>query len=219
MCGIAGAIGYIDDGVIEAVGRAHGALRHRGPDAEGTWQDVLEGRGAALAHRRLAIIDLSADGAQPMHDKASGLSIVFNGGIAQFSGAPQRARVTRVSVSDPHRHGSVAQGPRGVGRPGSGAAPGHVRLRPVGYEQTAGLIGTGSAGIKRLYTQSVVERFCLRPRCGLCSLQAWSHASSTQPASTPISGTASWSGPQTIIRGLRLLPPGSTLALAETGER
>lgn len=85
MCGIAGAIGCVDEGVIEAVGRAHGALDHRGPDAEGTWQDVEAQRGTAMAHRRLAIIDLSADGEQPMHDPESGLSIVFNGEIYNFA--------------------------------------------------------------------------------------------------------------------------------------
>ena len=85
MCGIAGAIGCVDEGVIEAVGRAHAALDHRGPDAEGTWQDVEAQRGTAMAHRRLAIIDLSADGEQPMHDPQSGLSIVFNGEIYNFA--------------------------------------------------------------------------------------------------------------------------------------
>ncbi len=84
MCGIAGAVGAIDGRVTEAVGRAHDALQHRGPDAEGRWSDVREGRGAALAHRRLAIIDLSPDGAQPMRDEVSGNVIVFNGEVYNF---------------------------------------------------------------------------------------------------------------------------------------
>jgi asparagine synthase (glutamine-hydrolysing) len=84
MCGIAGAIGFVDNGVIEAVGRAHATLVHRGPDAEGSWHDVHDERGVALAHRRLAIIDLSADGAQPMHDPDTGNVIVFNGEIYNF---------------------------------------------------------------------------------------------------------------------------------------
>lgn len=84
MCGIAGAIGLVDAGAIEAVGRAHAALVHRGPDDEGTWHDVRDARGVALAHRRLAIIDLSADGAQPMHDPNTGNVIVYNGEIYNF---------------------------------------------------------------------------------------------------------------------------------------
>jgi len=84
MCGIAGAIGRLDADVIDAVDRAHAALVHRGPDGEGRWHDVRDERGVALAHRRLAIIDLSADGAQPMHDTATGNVIVFNGEIYNF---------------------------------------------------------------------------------------------------------------------------------------
>ena len=84
MCGIVGAIGLVDAAVIEAVGRAHAALVHRGPDADGMWDDVRDGRGVVLAHRRLAIIDLSADGAQPMHDPDTGNVIVFNGEIYNF---------------------------------------------------------------------------------------------------------------------------------------
>lgn len=85
MCGIAGAIGAIDQRVTDAIGRAHEALRHRGPDAEGRWADVREGRGVALAHRRLAIIDLSPGGAQPMRDEAVGNVIVFNGEVYNFA--------------------------------------------------------------------------------------------------------------------------------------
>src|SRR4051794_7637800 len=55
----------------------HGALAPRGPDGEGTWLDGAAG----LVHRRLAIIDLSALGAQPMRDAALGLVVVFNGCI------------------------------------------------------------------------------------------------------------------------------------------
>jgi len=84
MCGIAGAIGFVDASVIDAVGLAHAALVHRGPDDEGRWHDVRDERGVALAHRRLAIIDLSADGAQPMHDAKTGNVIVFNGEIYNF---------------------------------------------------------------------------------------------------------------------------------------
>ena len=61
MCGIAGWFGQRAAGDATAL---LAALRHRGPDGEGMWHDE-EGR-AALVHTRLAILDLSDGGAQPM---------------------------------------------------------------------------------------------------------------------------------------------------------
>ncbi len=84
MCGIAGAVGPITDRVLDAVSRAHDALQHRGPDAAGQWHHAPDGNGVALAHRRLAIIDLSADGAQPMRHAPTGNAIAFNGEIYNY---------------------------------------------------------------------------------------------------------------------------------------
>jgi asparagine synthase (glutamine-hydrolysing) len=52
------------------------------PDGEGLWQD--SDRRVALGHRRLAILDLSEAGAQPMHDPETGNVLVFNGEIYNF---------------------------------------------------------------------------------------------------------------------------------------
>ena len=72
MCGIAGEIRLDRPPDEVAVRRMSDALRHRGPDAEGFHRDGP----AALAHRRLSILDLSG-GAQPM--VRDGCAIVFNG--------------------------------------------------------------------------------------------------------------------------------------------
>ncbi|NQV47410.1 MAG: asparagine synthetase B, partial [Rhodospirillaceae bacterium] len=52
---------------------------HRGPDGQGTWSEP-DGR-VGLAHRRLAIVDLSEKAAQPMLDSAETVCITFNGEI------------------------------------------------------------------------------------------------------------------------------------------
>jgi len=82
MCGIAGIIS--SDQTInynELLGRMAKSIAHRGPDGEGFW--VNERRTAGLAHRRLAIIDLSQAAAQPMHF-ASRYTITYNGEIYNY---------------------------------------------------------------------------------------------------------------------------------------
>ncbi len=82
MCGIAGMIrsGSARSDDAEIVGRVLAAESHRGPDGEGLWQ----GSGAVLGHRRLAIIDLSDAGLQPMTSEDGSLRITFNGEIYNF---------------------------------------------------------------------------------------------------------------------------------------
>jgi asparagine synthase (glutamine-hydrolysing) len=86
MCGIAGIIGRVDDANRAALARISAAMRHRGPDGEGAWESPADanGRGVLLAHRRLAILDLSPAGAQPMVDPVTGHVIAFNGEIYNY---------------------------------------------------------------------------------------------------------------------------------------
>jgi asparagine synthase (glutamine-hydrolysing) len=86
MCGIAGIIGRIGERNRAALQRMSDAMFHRGPDGQGTWESAPDRRGfgALLGHRRLAILDLSSAGAQPMVDPVSGQVIVYNGEIYNF---------------------------------------------------------------------------------------------------------------------------------------
>jgi asparagine synthase (glutamine-hydrolysing) len=86
MCGIAGIIGRLDEPNRAALALMSAAIVHRGPDASGTWSSEPDDRGwgALLAHRRLAILDLSPAGAQPMVDRVTGHVIAFNGEIYNF---------------------------------------------------------------------------------------------------------------------------------------
>ena len=79
MCGIAGFVGDFAPSLLE---RMNSIQAHRGPDGSGVFYDPAAGVG--LAHRRLAIIDLSESGSQPMWDETKGLCIVFNGEIFNF---------------------------------------------------------------------------------------------------------------------------------------
>lgn len=85
MCGI---LGLIHPGFDEATTRRFQAglyaLAHRGPDAQGIWQSGEGGPAALLGHRRLSILDLSPQGAQPMHSPDGRFHLVFNGEIYNF---------------------------------------------------------------------------------------------------------------------------------------
>lgn len=80
MCGIAGllsrGVGADHQAAIVAMTNA---IRHRGPDSGGYWHD--QDRGISLGMRRLAVVDLSPAGAQPMQSESGRFVIVFNGEI------------------------------------------------------------------------------------------------------------------------------------------
>jgi asparagine synthase (glutamine-hydrolysing) len=84
MCGIVAIIAYGRDNRVsrEELSRIRERMHSRGPDGSGSWfsQDDRVG----LGHRRLAIIDLSEAGAQPMSCSESGLTITFNGEIYNY---------------------------------------------------------------------------------------------------------------------------------------
>lgn len=86
MCGIAGILDASRDfspaAVLAAGHRMAASLRHRGPDSGGVLVDPA--LGVMLAHRRLAIVDLTAAGAQPMLSRSGRTAIVFNGEIYNF---------------------------------------------------------------------------------------------------------------------------------------
>ena len=89
MCGIVGFQGSFDAGLLQ---RMTQAVAHRGPDGEGmAVLTVPDQPPTGLGHRRLAIIDLSAAGRQPMTalpdaggGMQSGLTLVFNGEIYNY---------------------------------------------------------------------------------------------------------------------------------------
>lgn len=79
MCGIAGELRshpLAQQEHLHAMGRA---IAHRGPDAADVWTDTAAGIG--LVHRRLAIVDLTPAGQQPMRSASGRFVMVFNGEV------------------------------------------------------------------------------------------------------------------------------------------
>ena len=84
MCGICGIISLTNQpltaSILQKLGRMNDALAHRGPDDAGIWHNET----VALGHRRLAIMDLSVAGHQPMLSPDNQTIIVFNGEIYNY---------------------------------------------------------------------------------------------------------------------------------------
>ncbi|MBX6393565.1 MAG: asparagine synthetase B, partial [Burkholderiales bacterium] len=118
MCGLTGFWqpgGCAHDEAAETARRMADALVHRGPDDAGVWVDASAG--LALGHRRLAILDLSPAGHQPMVSDSGRYVIAFNGEIynhrelrAALEGVP---KVTPASADGVRRACGASGGWRG----------------------------------------------------------------------------------------------------------
>ena len=200
-----------------ALERMHAALAPRGPDGDGIW---LDGR-AGMVHRRLAIIDLSELGAQPMRDEALGLAIVFNGCI--YNHHELRAELTALghafrSTSDTEviMRGWVEWGEGVLDR-----LAGMFAFALLEIESGRCVLVRDRLGIKPLYLAEL-------PGGGL-------RAASTLPALVAAGGVdtdvdpvalhhyLSWHSvvpaPRTILKGVRKLAPATILVVEPDGTR
>jgi len=102
MCGICGAIGAKPETLVPAVRRMMRAMPHRGPDDEGFEQmpmgPAAGGMVAAFGFRRLAILDLSMAGHQPMISPFTDDCLIFNGEIYNYRAIRDRLAAERVQV-------------------------------------------------------------------------------------------------------------------------
>lgn len=98
MCGIAGYVagrGALSREQIKAVCSMTSSLKHRGPDAGDTWNDAV----AVFGHRRLAVVDLSSAGAQPMQSSSGRYVICYNGEIYNHADLRQELVASGVQFS------------------------------------------------------------------------------------------------------------------------
>lgn len=221
MCGIAGLYRPAADLTAEelesSVGRMAAALRHRGPDAGGTWIDPAAGVG--FGHRRLSIIDLSPNGSQPMVSQSGRFVIVFNGEIYNF---------------EELRPELLARGHRFRGR-----ADTEVLLTAIeewgletALQRTAGMFALGlwdradrvlylardRIGEKPLYYGWLGGTFVFGSELkALRALEKW-QATIDQAALTLLLRYNYIPAPYSIYRGIRKLEPGTIFAVPTTSE-
>ena len=226
MCGIAGIIGRLDDSNRLALEKMNKAMIHRGPDAGGMWFSTPDERGwgALLGHRRLAILDLSTAGDQPMIDPVTGHAIVFNGEIYNFADLRRRLEAEGQQFRST---GDTAVMLRALGLHGSSAVAwlrGMYAFACWDPRQRRLLLARDALGIKPLYLARSSDAaagwtvaFASELRALLASgLLGTPHLDPQAVASGVWNGFIA--GPATVVRGVELLLPGRLLEVDGTGK-
>ncbi len=163
MCGIAGIVVADRHEAEAAIRRMVPAMVHRGPDDAGCELLPATFHGAeataAFGFRRLAILDLSPAGHQPMIDAATGNCLVFNGEIYNFRGLREEletigCRFRSASDSEVLLHALGRWGEHALGR-----LEGMYAFAFYRAHDRSVLIGRDPLGIKPLYVSNAGGRF------------------------------------------------------------
>ena len=220
MCGLAGELSFNQDSPASRrrVERMAGRIAWRGPDGGGFWPRNGPSP-VALAHRRLAIIDLSDKGAQPMHDEESGLVVVFNGILynwralrAELESAGHRFR----SDSDTE---ALLLGWRQWGAGLLERIDGVFAFAVWDSRRRELALARDRLGIKPLYYQHGREsfRFCSNAQ-GLLASGAVGTALDREALALHFSLHGVVPPPRTVLREVRKLAPGHLLSVDASGK-
>jgi asparagine synthase (glutamine-hydrolysing) len=214
MCGFAGEVRR--DGAVDrdALARMGESLAPRGPDGHGEW--TMDGVG--LVHRRLAIIDLSERGAQPMVDDELGLAVAFNGCIynhhelrAELEAGGARFRST--ADTEVLLHGWAAWGEGVLDR-----LKGMFAFALVERRTGRVVLARDRLGVKPLYVAEAGG--ALRFASTLPALLA-AGGVDTSVDDVALHHYLSWHSivpaPRTILRGVRKLPPATVRVIEPHG--
>jgi asparagine synthase (glutamine-hydrolysing) len=214
MCGISGELSFSGEPpTVETALEMRDRLAHRGPDDSGLYHDSV----AALACRRLSILDPSPAGHMPMIDEASGLVLVLNGEIYNF----KELRSGLQAQGERFRSGSDTEVLlKLLAREGSAAlrklrgmfafACWNPRLRLL-------LLARDPFGIKPLYLWRNVDRLFFASE--MKALLAYPPVPRTlsPKAVSHYFAFGYTGGPHPIFEGMEKLPPGSFLIQAAPG--
>jgi asparagine synthase (glutamine-hydrolysing) len=216
MCGLCGELRRDGPADSAAVARMTRTLASRGPDGEGLWASG----GAALGHRRLCIIDLSAAGSQPMVDSDLGLSVVFNGCVYNYRELREELsaagyRFFSTSDTEVLLKGYHHWGERFVDR-----LKGMFAFCIVERDSGRAVLGRDRLGVKPLYLADVDG--ALRFASTLPALVAGGGVdTSIDPVALHhyLSWHAVVPAPWTILKGVRKLEPATLLIVEPDGSR
>ena len=217
MCGIAGEIrndSRLPD--VGALGRMVDSMGTRGPDGAGVWSAGP----VALGHRRLAIIDLSGRGHQPMVDTDLGLAVVFNGCIYNHLDLRRELEAAGHRFTSTSDTEVLLKGWREWGEGLVDRLAGMFAFALAERDSGRVVLGRDRLGVKPLYLADVGG--ALRFASTLPALVA---AGGVDTGIDPIAlhhyltFHAVVPAPRTLLRGVRKLPPATLLVVEPDGRR
>jgi asparagine synthase (glutamine-hydrolysing) len=203
MCGIAGGTATSDETLAAMLAR----VAHRGPDGDGAWREG----GVALAHARLAVIDLSPDGRQPMTSPDGRFVISYNGELYNY-----RALRTALEASG-ERFATRSDTEvllRLVAREGEGALAKLVGMFAFALwdrERRELLLARDRFGIKPLLWGAVPGGLCFGSELRALEAHPGIDLGLDREALSQYLACLYVPAPLTMRRGIRKLPPGHYL--------
>ncbi len=222
MCGIVGVQG---DFPADLLKKMTDCVAHRGPDGEGAqWIETANEARTGLGHRRLAIIDLSAAGCQPMvlrpPDADGAVTLVFNGEIYNYRElrdelAAAGHRFTTQTDSEVLLHLYERDGLDMLGRLNGIFAfaihDGRARGRPAGVERGALFLVRDQAGVKPLYFSTAAQGFLFASEIKALMCHP-GIAREIDPLALHQMLAYLWTpAPRTMLRAVRKLEPGCAM--------
>jgi asparagine synthase (glutamine-hydrolysing) len=215
MCGICGDVRF--DGRMAsaaAVERMNDVMAPRGPDGAGLlWQQSV-----ALGHRRLKIIDLSERAQQPMVDSDLGLAIVYNGAIYNYAELRDRLRSMGYSFFSSGDTEVILKAYHAWGKGCVERLNGMFAFAIWERDSSRVFLARDRLGIKPLYYARGPDG--IRFASTLPALLAGGYVDTdVDPVAFHyyMAFHSVVPAPHTILRGVRKLPPASTMTIDPTG--
>ncbi|MFN7709791.1 MAG: asparagine synthase (glutamine-hydrolyzing) [Holosporales bacterium] len=219
MCGITGfklRSPVAENQLRSALTNMTDALQHRGPDGSGAWVDTA--RGMALGHRRLAILDLSPLGAQPMVSHHGRYVIVFNGEVynapdlrrqleaegAVFRGSSD-TEVMLEAIANWGLERAIAQ------------FLGMFAFAVYDQEEDILTLVRDRLGVKPLYWTQNAQGFAFASELRALRVAPWSAREVNPHALEAYLNLSFVPGEHSILKGIQRLPPGHMLRLRPDG--